>query len=67
MHFLRLLYDASGGAGEELLVQALRQLFEQAPSPETRQEWLLRAGRELARLLRDDYDRLRYILERLER
>ena len=67
MHFLRLLHDVSVGTGEELLVQTLRQLFEQAPSSEVLQEWLLRAGKELARVLKDDYNRLRYILERLER
>jgi len=67
LHFLRLIYDASTATGEELLVQTLRQMFLQAPSLQTRQEWLLRVGKELARVSKEDYDRLRYILERLER
>lgn len=65
LHFLRLLYDSSSAATEELLVQTARQLIAGASSTQVRQDWLLRIGRELARLLKDDYDKLKYILERI--
>jgi len=66
LHFLRLLGDVAGGSSRELFVQTILHLLAGAPDEPTRQEWLLRIGRELARILKGDYDQLKSILERIQ-
>lgn len=57
--FLRPLLDISGAPADALTAATLRYLY--ALRRRDRQ-WLVQAGRHLSLLLREDYDRLRYIL-----
>lgn len=66
MHFLHLIYESPREGGEELLLQTIRHLLKAAPSPLQRREWLLDMGRQLALLFREEYHRLKYLLERIE-
>ncbi|ERN40590.1 HAS barrel domain protein [Rubidibacter lacunae KORDI 51-2] len=62
LDFLRGLLDAQGVPSEALLAAVVRGIYRlrQADRP-----WLVRAGREIGMLLKDDYDRLRYILSQI--
>lgn len=63
LDFIRLLLDVRCEAPTDALVAAvLRGVFQlrQADRP-----WLIAAGRKLSALLKDDYDRLRYILSQI--
>jgi hypothetical protein len=68
--FLRTLLRVQGAPTDELVAAVLRQgaiAAEQVGhSSATRRQWLLQAGRSLALLLRDDYDRLRAILSKIQ-
>ncbi|MEI6046686.1 MAG: hypothetical protein WCS37_20220 [Chloroflexota bacterium] len=62
--YLRALLEAKEAPVEELTAAVLRRGAE-ARGAEGR-EWLVENGRYLARLLKEDYDRLRLILEKCE-
>ncbi len=60
LDFLRLLLDARCEAPADSLVAAvLRGIFRLRQADRA---WLVAAGRKLSTLLKDDYDRLRYVL-----
>ena len=60
--FLRTLLQVSSVPCEALVAASLREIyrFRKGDRP-----WLVKAGRELSLLLKDDYDRLRYILSQI--
>jgi hypothetical protein len=61
--YLRTLLGIGGTLSDELLIAAIQQTCRcQAQSSRS---CLIRAGKELSRLLRDDYDRLESILRRI--
>ncbi len=61
--YFRTLAGSGGTLSDELLIAAIQQTCRcQADSA---RYWLIRAGKELSRLLRDDYDRLESILRRI--
>ncbi len=62
LDFLRTLLLASGLPTDELLTAAVRTI---AMARRDGPTYLIRVGRELARLLKDDYDRLTALLSRL--
>lgn len=62
--FLRSLLEAPGLPTDELLLSTLRRAIE-ARDPLGQSSYLLSKGKELSRLLRDDYDRLSSIVRRL--
>jgi hypothetical protein len=62
LDFLRTLLQLSGAPTDELVAAALRQGY---VAQGRSREWLLRAGREVSLLLKDDYDRLGAIVRRL--
>lgn len=62
--FFRTLLFTPHIPGDELLAAAIRAAARARP-PAEGQEYLLRAGRETASLLKDDYDRLTAILRRI--
>jgi HAS barrel domain len=59
LDFLRPLLDIAGAPTDALTAATLRQIY---TIRQHDREWLIQAGRNLSLLLRDDYDRLRYIL-----
>jgi hypothetical protein len=61
--YARMLLQASQIPSDELLAAVMRSIAV-AHAPQER-EYLVRVGRELALLLRDDFERLRHILARL--
>ncbi len=63
-HYLRTLLQSEKVPIEELTAALLRRGCEARGS--TGRLWLVDTARQLARLLRDDYDRLRTILEKCE-
>jgi hypothetical protein len=65
LDYLRLVLNAAQIPGDELLIANLRRAAEVRP-PETRRQFLLEAGRELARLLSFDLVRLDGILRRIK-
>jgi hypothetical protein len=62
LDFLRPLLQIFGTPNEALTAAVVRELHQYRNYD---REWLVRAGRELALILRDDYDRLRYILSQI--
>jgi hypothetical protein len=62
LDFLRTLLLASGLPTDELLTATVRTI---AMARRDGPTYLIRVGRELARLLKDDYDRLTALLSRL--
>jgi hypothetical protein len=60
--FLRTLLQVNGAPVEALAAAAIREIYRlrQADQP-----WLVQAGRSLSTLLKDDYDRLRIILNQI--
>jgi hypothetical protein len=62
--YLRTLLQAANAPVEELTAALLRRGAE-ARGRDGR-EWLVNTGKNLARLLKEDYDRLRTILEKCE-
>ena len=61
--YLRTLLGIGGTLSDELLIAAIQQSC--ACQAQTARSCLIRAGKELSRLLRDDYDRLESILRRI--
>lgn len=64
--FFRTILFAYQIPGDELLSAAVRAAARARPDPQAEREYLVRAGREIARLLKDDYDRLTAILQRIK-
>jgi hypothetical protein len=64
LYYFRLLLGASGQVPvEQLLAANVRRVYEERGEDE---EWLQRAARELANLLKQDYDRLMTVLYAIE-
>lgn len=63
LHFLRTIINATRGLGDELLVAVCRHMLNAHGG---QREYLVRLGKELCRLIRDDYHRLTHLLKRLE-
>ncbi|GBD00007.1 hypothetical protein HRbin17_02539 [bacterium HR17] len=61
--FLRLIINAMRGLSDELLVAVCRHVL---VASEYQRSELVRLGKELCRLLRDDYNRLTHLLRRIE-
>ncbi|MBP0001545.1 MAG: hypothetical protein J7641_21575 [Cyanobacteria bacterium SID2] len=59
LDFLRTLLQVAGAPVESLTAAAIREVYQTRKAD---REWLVRAGRTLSLLLKDDYDRLRLIL-----
>ena len=62
LDFLRTLLFISGAPVDSLAAAAIRGVYQLR---KTDREWLIKAGRHLSMLLKDDYDRLRYILSQI--
>jgi len=62
LDFLRTLLQVNGAPVEALTAAAIRQIYQLRKAD---REWLVRAGRTLSVLLKDDYDRLRFILSQI--
>ncbi len=63
MDFFRTLVGIGGTLSDELLIAAIQQTC--LSHPQSARCCLIRAGKELSRLLKDDYDRLESILKRV--
>ncbi len=59
LDFLRPLLDIAGAPADALTAATMRQIYQVR---QLDRAWLVKAGRNLSLLLREDYDRLRYIL-----
>ncbi|MEO1134443.1 MAG: hypothetical protein AAFX40_17290 [Cyanobacteria bacterium J06639_1] len=71
LRFLRTLLGVQGIPSDELVAAAVRQSYGAiaslpATSERDGRQWLVQVGRELAIQLKDDYDRLRAILQKIE-
>ncbi|MBW4603606.1 MAG: hypothetical protein KME29_29575 [Calothrix sp. FI2-JRJ7] len=62
MDFLRTLLTINGAPIDSLTAAAIREVFQLRKAD---REWLVKAGRTLSILLKDDYDRLKYILSQI--
>ncbi|MBW4574409.1 MAG: hypothetical protein KME08_03905 [Aphanothece sp. CMT-3BRIN-NPC111] len=62
LDFLRTLLQVVGAPVEALTAAAIREIYQLRKYD---REWLVKAGRTLSFILKDDYDRLRYILSQL--
>lgn len=62
LDFLRTLLEVSGAPIEALTAAAIRQVYQLRKAE---REWLVKAGRTLSVLLKDDYDRLKVILSQI--
>lgn len=62
LDFLRTLLQVSGAPVEALTAAAIRDVYQLRKAD---RDWLVKAGRALSLLLKDDYDRLRYILSQI--
>ncbi|MBC6476280.1 MAG: hypothetical protein GDA48_28535 [Hormoscilla sp. GM102CHS1] len=62
MNFLRILIQLSGTPVDALAAAAIREIYQLRKADRA---WLVQAGRILSLLLKDDYDRLRYILSQI--
>lgn len=62
LDFLRTLLEVKGAPIEALTAAAIRQVYQLRKAE---RNWLVQAGRTLSVLLKDDYDRLRYILSQI--
>jgi hypothetical protein len=62
LDFLRTLLQVQGAPVEALTAAAIRDVYRLRKAD---RDWLVKAGRTLSVLLKDDYDRLRYILSQL--
>ena len=62
LDFLRTLLQVNGAPVEALTAAAIRGVYQLRQAD---RDWLVQAGRTLSVLLKDDYDRLRYILSQL--
>ncbi|AFZ11846.1 HerA-ATP synthase, barrel domain protein [Crinalium epipsammum PCC 9333] len=62
LDFLRTLLQVVGAPVESLMAAAIREIYQLRKAD---REWLVKAGRTLSVILKDDYDRLRYILSQI--
>lgn len=62
LDFLRTLLQVNGAPVEALMAAAIREVYQIRKAD---RNWLVQAGRTLSVLLKDDYDRLRYILSQI--
>lgn len=62
LEFLRTLLTVNGAPVESLTAAAIREVYQLRKAD---REWLIKAGRTLSVLLKDDYDRLRFILSQI--
>lgn len=62
LDFLRTLLQVNGAPVEALTAAAIREIYQLRSAD---REWLVRVGRALSVLLKDDYDRLRFILSQI--
>ena len=62
LDFLRTLLQVQGAPVEALTAAAIREVYQLRKAD---RQWLVQAGRTLSTLLKDDYDRLRYILSQI--
>lgn len=62
LDFLRTLLQVVGAPVEALTAAAIRQIYQYRQAD---RDWLVKAGRMLSLLLKDDYDRLRLILSQI--
>lgn len=62
LDFLRTLLDVKTVPVDSLLAAVLREIYQLRQADRA---WLVEAGRKLSTLLKDDYDRLRYILSQV--
>ncbi|MBW4613364.1 MAG: hypothetical protein KME21_08785 [Desmonostoc vinosum HA7617-LM4] len=62
LDFLRTLLCVNGAPVESLAAAAIREVYQLRKAD---REWLIKAGRTLSVLLKDDYDRLRFILSQI--
>jgi len=62
LDFLRTLLQVAGAPVEALTASAIREIYQLRKAD---RDWLVKAGRTLSVILKDDYDRLRYILSQL--
>jgi hypothetical protein len=60
--FLRTLLAINGAPVDALTAAAIREVYQLRKAD---REWLIKAGRTLSILLKDDYDRLRFILSQI--
>ncbi|WP_427162796.1 HAS-barrel domain-containing protein [Aliinostoc sp. HNIBRCY26] len=62
LDFLRTLLAINGAPVEALTAAAIREVYQLRKAD---RDWLIKAGRTLSVLLKDDYDRLRFILSQI--
>lgn len=62
LDFLRTLLQFPGAPVDALAASAIREIYQLR---QTERSWLVQAGRTLSVVLKDDYDRLRYILSQI--
>jgi hypothetical protein len=62
LDYLRTLLLINGAPVESLVASAIRKVYQLRQHD---REWLIKAGRHLSVLLKDDYDRLRFILSQI--
>lgn len=62
LDFLRTLLAINSAPVESLTAAAIREVYQLRKAD---REWLIQAGRTLSVLLKDDYDRLRFILSQI--
>ncbi len=62
LDFLRTLLQVSEIPVESLVAASVREVYRQR---QANRDWLVNVGRTLSTLLKDDYDRLRYILSQI--
>ncbi|MBW4621358.1 MAG: hypothetical protein KME17_18610 [Cyanosarcina radialis HA8281-LM2] len=62
LDFLRSLLQVMGAPIESLIAANIREIYQLRQAD---RDWLIQAGRTLSVILKDDYDRLRYILSQL--
>lgn len=62
LDFLRTLLAINGAPVESLTAAAIRSVYQLRKAD---RQWLIQAGRTLSVLLKDDYDRLRFILSQI--
>ncbi|MGB2926558.1 MAG: HAS-barrel domain-containing protein [Limnothrix sp.] len=62
LEFLRILLQVNWVPPESLIAASVREVYQLRKAD---REWLVKVGRMISTLLKDDYDRLRYILSQI--
>jgi hypothetical protein len=62
LEFLRILLQVRESPAEALAAASIRDIYQLRKAD---RQWLVKVGRQLSILLKDDYDRLRYILSQI--